>query len=30
MSYRMIHIRDTYRKLAKETGKTQPMIKSAS
>ncbi|WVQ78620.1 hypothetical protein IAT38_000706 [Cryptococcus sp. DSM 104549] len=30
MSYRMRHIRDTYDRLAKETGKVQPLIKSAS
>ncbi|KAK4685477.1 hypothetical protein P7C73_g4668, partial [Tremellales sp. Uapishka_1] len=30
MAYRMIHIRDTYAKLKKETGKEQPMVKSAS
>jgi transaldolase len=30
MSYRMIHIAETYKRLEKETGKTQPMIKSAS
>jgi transaldolase len=30
MANRMIHIRDTYKKLAKETGKTQPLIKAAS
>lgn len=30
MSARMRHIRDTYDRLAKETGKTQPLIKAAS
>lgn len=30
MANRMIHIRDTYKKLAKETGKTQPLVKAAS
>jgi transaldolase len=30
MANRMIHIRDTYKRLAKETGKTQPLIKAAS
>ncbi|KAK8869560.1 hypothetical protein IAR55_000127 [Kwoniella newhampshirensis] len=29
-SFRMRHIRDTYDRLAKETGKTQPLIKGAS
>ncbi|WWD16179.1 hypothetical protein CI109_100604 [Kwoniella shandongensis] len=30
LSFRMRHIRDTYDRLAKETGKTQPLIKGAS
>lgn len=30
MSARMIHILETYKRLAKETGKEQPMVKSAS
>ncbi|ODN87426.1 transaldolase [Cryptococcus wingfieldii CBS 7118] len=30
MSFRMRHIRDTYDRLEKETGKVQPLIKSAS
>ncbi|WVQ69764.1 hypothetical protein V866_008021 [Kwoniella sp. B9012] len=30
MAARMRHIRDTYDRLAKETGKTQPLIKAAS
>lgn len=30
MSFRMRHIRETYDRLAKETGKVQPLIKAAS